>query len=277
LGRSDNVEVSEGASDRVSPRKALGQHFLRDRNIIRRIVEGAELSVDENVVEIGAGTGELTAELAARAGRVWAVEVDEDLCRRLRHRFEGVDNVEIVQADALRLDVAEFFGAREPYVVVANLPYNAGTAIVRQLLESEHGPQRLVVMLQKEVAESMLAQPGRMSLVSVGVQVYATGRRLFQVPPGAFLPPPKVRSAVVRLDVRAEPLVPLAERERFFEVVRAGFSAPRKTLKNSLANGLRLDPAEATEAIERAGIDPARRPQALSVGDWLRLSRSIDG
>ena len=162
-----------------------------------------------------------------------------------------------------------------PYVVVGNLPYNAGTAIVRRFLEAGHQPQRLIVMLQREVAESMTAPPGEMGLLGVSVQVYANARRLFNVPPRAFYPPPKVTSTVLRLDVRPEPSVPRDDIGSFFRVARAGFSAPRKQLRNTLANGLAIPPEAATAAIESAGLDGSLRPALLSVADWLRLSRAV--
>ncbi len=260
---------------RPAPKKSLGQHFLTDRNIIRRIVDGAELTGSEPVLEVGPGPGDLTSELAGRAARVIAVELDVGMVEGLKRRLAGATNVEVMQGDALEVKPGRLFGT-EAYVVVANLPYNAGTAIVRRLLESDLPPRRLVVMLQKEVADSMLASPGAMGLAAIGVQVYATGRKLFEVAPGSFFPPPRVRSAVVRLDVRERPLVPAEDRARFFEVARAGFSAPRKQLRNALANGLKVPAPDAERAIRAAGLNPASRPQELSIDEWLRLKRSLD-
>jgi 16S rRNA (adenine1518-N6/adenine1519-N6)-dimethyltransferase len=258
-----------------TPRKSLGQHFLTDRNILRRIADAAGIDERATVVEVGAGPGDLTAELATRAARVFAIEIDRSLCRRLRERFAATPNVIVVEQDALDLDASALTGGVE-YVVVGNLPYNAGTAIVRRLLEAPLPPRRLVVMLQKEVALSMLAPPGDMGLLAVSVQVYATGRRLFDVPAGAFHPPPKVTSSVVRLELRPRPLVPASERASFFRVVRGGFSAPRKQLRNALANGLDLEPAAGEAVLRRAGIDPRARPGSLSLQDWLRLAREFD-
>jgi 16S rRNA (adenine1518-N6/adenine1519-N6)-dimethyltransferase len=227
------------------------------------------------VVEIGAGPGDLTAELASRAARVIAVEIDGSLCARLRERFAGAPNVTVVQQDALDLDPGQLTGGGA-YTVVGNLPYNAGTAIVRHLLESPLPPERLVVMLQKEVALSMLAPEGDMGLLAVSVQVYATGRRLFDVPAGAFYPPPKVTSSVVRLDLRDHPIVAPDRRDAFFRTVRAGFSAPRKQVRNSLANGLNLEGADCEAALRRAGIDSSARPGTLKLEDWRRLAEEFD-
>jgi 16S rRNA (adenine1518-N6/adenine1519-N6)-dimethyltransferase len=228
------------------------------------------------VVEIGPGLGVLTQRLVNAAGRVIAVELDAKLADRLRDQ----GNVTVVHADALKVEPAGLLETAgipidTPYVLVGNLPYNVGTAIVRHFLESSHPPVRLIVMLQREVAESMTAPAGQMGLLGVSVQVYARARKLFNVPPRAFYPPPRVTSSVVRLDVREQPLVPRDEVERFFRVVRAGFSAPRKQLRNTLAQGLKAPPADVATALEAAAIDPTLRPQQLAIEDWLRLSRSV--
>jgi 16S rRNA (adenine1518-N6/adenine1519-N6)-dimethyltransferase len=272
---TSSAPESRAGSSRPVPRKRFGQHFLSDRNIIRRIVDAAGLTAADTVLEVGPGPGDLTEELLARVGRVTAVELDRDLAQSLRLRFEGRDTLNVIEGDALELDPGTVFGRDRDYVVVANLPYNVGTAIVRHLLESDRPPSRLVVMLQKEVAESMLARPGHMSLLGIGVQVYATGRKCFDVAPGAFYPPPKVRSTVIRLDVLPRPLVQEDEIDLYFRVARAGFSAPRKQLRNSLARGLGIPAASAARAVESAGLDPASRPQQLSIEDWLALTRAL--
>ena len=186
----------------------------------------------------------------------------------------------LITADALALTPRDLLvdaglPATEPYVVAGNLPYNIGAAVLRHFLESEQPPVRLVVMLQREVAAAIAAPPGEMGLLAVSVQAYATAKRLFNVPARAFQPPPKVVSSVIRLDLRPAPLVPAAERRRFFAVVRAGFSAPRKQLRNSLAQGLRRPAAEVVSAIEAASLDPTRRPADLDIDGWLRLSRQL--
>jgi 16S rRNA (adenine1518-N6/adenine1519-N6)-dimethyltransferase len=232
------------------------------------------------VVEIGPGLGVLTERLAAVAGRVIAVELDTELATRLREKAPA--NVTVVEGDALMVEPAQLLEAASlppetPYVLAGNLPYNVGTAIVRRFLEAEHPPVRLIVMLQKEVAESMTAPEGELGLLGVSVQVYARARKLFNVPPRAFYPPPRVTSAVVRLDVRESALVGPDERDRFFRVVRAGFSAPRKQLRNSLAQGLGLPPVAVADAIEAEGLRPDLRPQQLRVEDWLSLARRLGG
>ena len=259
-------------------RKSLAQHFLVDRRILSRIVAAAELSPDETVVEVGAGLGVLTRELAAGARSVVAVEVDEKLCLHLRQTLQSHSNVAVVCADVLSLSPADLLEkAGLPagrYAVVANLPYYIASPVLRHFLEARLPPTRLVVMLQREVAESMAAAPGRMSLVGAAVQLYGRPRLLFSVPPTAFYPPPKVRSAVLRIDVAQGPTVEVPSPAAFFEVVRAGFSAPRKQLRNSLSQGLGVQPVEAEALLKAAGVDPHRRPQQLSMEEWAALCRA---
>ncbi len=260
-------------------RKSLGQHFLVDRRILRRIVTAAHLTAKDTVVEVGAGRGVLTAELAKRAGRVVAVEVDDGLCDYLRRRFEHIPNLTTVCSDILSLGPGELLqiaGATPPYVVAGNLPYNIAAAVLRLFLEAKEKPQRLIVMLQREVAESIVAAPGRLSLLALSVQFYAEPLLLFTVPPSAFRPPPKVESAVLRIDVRDQPAVAVDDIEAFFRFLRAGFSAPRKQLRNALSHALDIKGAAAGEALSRAGIDPSLRAQALTLEQWAKLYRVFE-
>jgi 16S rRNA (adenine1518-N6/adenine1519-N6)-dimethyltransferase len=270
--------VEAGVGKRIvaprRPRKRLGQHFLTDRRILQRILAAARLSPSDTVVEVGAGRGILTQGLGQAAGRVIAVEIDEALCEQIRLRLAPYPNVAIVCGDILALPPEELLaraGASPPYVVVANLPYYIASAVLRRFLEAQAPPQRLIVMVQAEVAESMAAEPGRMTLLSVATQFYARTRILFYVPPRAFRPPPKVRSAVVQLDVRPQPAVAVDDREAFFRLVRGGFAAPRKQLRNVLALGLGLEPPTAEALLAAAAIDPQRRAQTLTIDEWARL------
>lgn len=264
----------------ILPAKALGQHFLTDRNVIAKIVAACDLSRVDTVIEVGPGLGVLTERLVEAAGKVIAVEIDPRLCQRLRERFVSAPNLTVVESDVLTVSPDELLlqaglPPSQAYGVAGSLPYNIGAAVLRHFLEAEQPPRWLVVLLQREVAASITAAPGDLSLLGVSVQVYAEPRRLFNVSPRAFYPPPKVMSAALRFDLRAEPLVPRGERDRFFAVVRAGFSAPRKQLRNSLAQGLRRPPGELTTAIEAAGLDPTLRPEDLSIDHWLRLARHL--
>jgi 16S rRNA (adenine1518-N6/adenine1519-N6)-dimethyltransferase len=228
---------------------------------------------------VGAGLGVLTAQFLRRAGKVIAVEVDAGLCAHLRRRFEGASNLSLVCDDILSLvpeGLLKSAGATPPYVVVGNLPYNIAAAVLRLFLEAAERPQRLIVMLQREVAESIVAQPGRLGLLALSVQLYAVPRLLFSVPASSFRPAPKVESAVLRIDVRDAPAVPVDDVERFFRLLRAGFSAPRKQLRNALSHALALDAASVGDALRRAGVDPSLRAQALSLEQWAAVYEALD-
>ncbi len=258
------------------PRKSLGQHFLRDSRIAARIVDAAELTPADTVVEIGPGRGVLTRRLAQQADRVVAVELDARLCEDLPARLDYPNNLRCVLADARETDLPALAFSpsaerQENYKVIGNLPYYAANPIIRRTLESEPPPSLALFMVQKEVADSMTATPGSMTMLSVATQYYADARMVCSVPPTAFRPPPKVRSAVVRLDVRERPAVDTPTRDLFFDVVRAGFSAPRKQLHNSLGHGLGIEPGAAAAVLERAGIDGRRRPATLSLPEWAAV------
>ena len=258
--------VSNPAARR--PRKSLGQHFLTDPRIANRIVAAAEPTDGDTIVEIGPGTGALTRRLAAQAGRVVAVELDQRLAAELPGRLDYPDNLTAHQGDARHLEIADLPGVGTEYKVVANLPYYAAAPIVRRLLESDCPPSLLVVMVQREVAEAMTAKPGAMTLMSVATQFYAEPSVVVQAPPRAFRPQPKVSSTVVKLAVRETPAATVVDRERFFALVRAGFAAPRKQLRNSLMQGTGASGDAVSGALAKAGIDGQRRPATLTIGEW---------
>ena len=252
----------------IKPRKALGQHFLQDTRVLGQIVAAAEVGPHDVVLEIGPGTGALTRRLVETGARTVAVELDRRLAQDLPSRLGNPPNLSVVEADARRLDPGEVLPPGAAYKVVGNLPYYAANPIVRKFLEAPIKPRLVVVTLQEEVAQSMTAAPGRMGLLSVAVQYYAEARLVCRVPARAFRPPPKVTSAVVRLDVRPKPAVSVASDAEFFTVVRAGFSAPRKQLRNSLAQGLGISAQDAAEVLSGAGVDGGRRPATLSLDEW---------
>ena len=254
-------------------KKALGQNFLIDRRVRAKIVEAADISPGDTVLEVGPGRGFLTKALAEHAGRVVAVELDGGLIPRLKEAFIGYDNVDFVEGDARTIDIDALVGTATKYKVVANLPYYAATPIVRRFLEAPHKPTTLVVMVQREVGQEMTASPGKMGILSVAIQVYGKPRIVASVPPRAFRPSPNVTSAVVRIDTYAEPLVKFDKAERFFSLVRAAFSAPRKQIHNSLKNGLETGPEEVMTILRNAGISPMRRAQTLSMDEWGDLYR----
>mgnify|MGYP000549756828 CR=1 FL=1 len=268
----------------IQPSKGLGQNFVVDPVILERIVAAAELAASDMVLEIGAGLGTLTERLARQAGHVVAVELDQRLLPVLQSELAALDNVTLVEGDILALEPVSLIeavsagqsGADTPYQVVANLPYYITSAVLRHLLEARRQPRRIVVTVQREVAQRIVAQPGDMSLLAVSVQLYGRPEIRFRIKPGSFYPSPQVESAVVRIDVHDTPPV-LVENSAFFRVVRAGFSQRRKQLHNTLTAGLRLPPDEVKEALREAGVDPRRRAQSLDIEEWARVTRALSG
>jgi 16S rRNA (adenine1518-N6/adenine1519-N6)-dimethyltransferase len=256
----------------LMPKKSLGQNFLHDPNVLEKIVASAELSPDDTVLEIGAGTGTLTEVLARRSKRVIAVEMDERLRPILETRLGPYPNVTVIYQDILTTDVPALMGEGE-YVVVANVPYYITSAILRHLLETARRPRRLVLTMQLEVAERLIAKPGDMSVLSVSAQFYAQTRVVTRLKPGTFWPHPEVDSAVVRMETYRVPPVDVPDVTTFFRVVKAGFSQKRKQLKNSLASGLGIETTGAVHLLESAEIDPRRRPETLTLEEWAALTR----
>jgi 16S rRNA (adenine1518-N6/adenine1519-N6)-dimethyltransferase len=260
----------------IAPKQGLGQNFLYDEGLLARIAAAAELSPDDAVLEIGPGLGALTRQLAQAAGRVVAVELDDRLLPVLRYELEPFANVEIVHGDILSFDPASQFDG--PFVVVANVPYYITGAILRRLLEEKPRPRRMVMTVQREVADRLTARPPDMSLLAVSVQYYGSIKLVGAVKAGAFWPRPEVDSAVIRVDVD-ERFLGRGEGEQgrkgeeeaaFFRVVRAGFSEKRKQLKNNLRR-LGLTDEAIAAALEAAGVDGRRRAETLNVGEWQQL------
>jgi 16S rRNA (adenine1518-N6/adenine1519-N6)-dimethyltransferase len=254
----------------MRPNKAFGQNFLVDRAVLRQIVEAAETEQTDQVLEVGAGTGVLTRELARLARRVVAVELEQDMLTLLAKTTRDFANVEIIERNLLYLDPQEVF-AHERYKLVANLPYYITAPTFRHFLESANPPRLLVVMVQYEVAQRIVAAPGDLSLLGVSVQFYGQPRIITRVPARAFYPAPKVDSAILRVDIHGQaPLTP-GERDGFFRVVQAGFSERRKQVHNSLAHGLHRKDEEIRKWLAAAGIEANRRAETLSIEEWLRL------
>ncbi len=253
------------------PRKALGQHFLRDSGVLHDIAAAVECPAGGFILELGAGTGQLTGALLERGLPVVALEIEPRLVEHLRRRFRGAADLKILEADARTVDIAAVVPPGTAFAVAGNLPYFAANPIIRHFLEGTPRPRSMVVMIQREVAREIAAPPGDWSLLTISVQVYAVATRLFDVPPEAFDPPPAVHSTVVRLDLRPEPLVPQERNSAFFELVSKTFRNPRKQIHNSLQRGLWLPPGGARQALSLAGIEPVRRAETLDIADWLRL------
>jgi 16S rRNA (adenine1518-N6/adenine1519-N6)-dimethyltransferase len=256
-------------------RHALGQHFLRDAGIARAIVDLVAPTPADLAVEIGAGQGALTGELARRAGRVLALEIDRVLIERLRIAFPAV---EVLAADARAWDwtsLARPAGGRA--LVVGNLPYSVGTTILGALVRAPRAIDAMALMLQREVAERVAATPGSKTYgsLSVHVQLHWRVELALRVPPGAFRPPPKVESAVLRLRPLPAPRVDLVDEQRFEAVVRAAFAQRRKTLANALAAGLGLSVGATRQAATSAGVDPGRRAETLNIQEFAEVARRL--
>jgi len=285
----------------------LGQNFLEDKTIAEKIVKAANLRPSDFVIEIGPGKGILTEELAKRAKKVIAIEIDERLADYLRKKFSSrgatpasgqgsasgganQKNIEIIHADILKMNLLELIEnyklsgcarsgeARQitSYKIIANLPYYATSPIIRLFLETECPPREMILMVQKEVAERITAPPGKMSILSVSVQYYAKPEILFYVNKESFNPVPEVDSAVIRVTQNLKLVTQgnkiKEESQKFFRIVRAGFCARRKTLVNNLSNSLQLDKKETQEKLKVAGISPTTRAQELSVENWKKIS-----
>jgi 16S rRNA (adenine1518-N6/adenine1519-N6)-dimethyltransferase len=253
--------------------KSLGQHWLKDRDILAGIADDAELNQDDFVLEIGPGLGTLTSEIFRRANRVLAVEFDAELARKLPGQFPG-KQLEVVNEDILQFDLSKL---PTGYKVVANVPYYITSKIIQKLMTAENKPSTVVILVQKEVAERVAASPGDMSILAVSAQVYAKARLGIEAPKEYFTPPPKVDSQVVVLKTRDVPLVGPTDERLFFRVVKAGFSAKRKKLRSSISAGLALNKQATDELLQAANVNPDDRAEDLSIDDWLRIMNHYKG
>ncbi len=252
------------------PRKRFGQHFLHDKAVVSRIINAFAPQANDIVVEIGPGPGVLTRELAGRVARLEAVEIDRDLAATLESEFAGNNTVRINQADALTFDFCALTEKEQPLRIIGNLPYNISTPLIFHLFGQSHCVRNMLFMLQKEVVDRMCAVPGNKiyGRLSVMTQWQCEVERLFTVPAGAFTPPPKVESAIVRLRPYAQNPLPLKDVTRFARLVQAAFSQRRKTLRNSLMEFLTAN------QMQELDIDPVRRPETLSVAEFVTLSNA---
>ena len=268
-------------------RRSLGQHFLVDRKVLERIASAAEITREDIIIEVGSGLGILTKELAKWAGFVIAIELDDRLAAILRQEMAVVKNVTVINEDILKIDPAALIeeqkveialeGKPFNYKVVANLPYYITSAVLRHFLEASPKSHLMVVMIQKEVAEAIVSEPGDMSLLSISVQFYGKPEIVGYVPAESFYPVPEVDSAILRIKLYPQPIVVVGDVNGFFGLVRAGFCAPRKQLANSLAQGLNIDKSEALSLLDRADIMYRRRAETLSVEEWKRLWQVFGG
>jgi len=282
--KSANAEIQPSSFTRHPfPKRRFGQNFLIDKNVVSRIVAAVQPRSDETIVEIGPGRGALTARLLATGARVIAIEFDRDLVPQLREQFRNSANFNLIEGDALIVDFCRLVQPAPAARIVANLPYNIGTAILQRLIEQRACITEMFLMLQREVADRITAtvdSPER-GYLSVLVEAYCAAERLFDIPARAFRPTPKVVSTVVRLRVRERMAADVKDESLLWQVVSAGFAHPRKTILNNL----REAPAPIQELLTKrggasivlcdAGIPPLRRAETLSVEEWALLVNSI--
>jgi 16S rRNA (adenine1518-N6/adenine1519-N6)-dimethyltransferase len=261
----------------IRPSRRLGQNFLVDKGVLKKIVETAEPSKDDIVLEVGAGIGNLTAELAKRVKKVIAVEKDQRIIEILKELLErwNIRNVKIVKGDIRKIENWKL-KVGNCYNVVANIPYYLTSFLIRKFLEEKTPPKLMVLMVQKEVAQRIVAQPPEMSLLAVSVQFYATTKIISYISKKSFWPKPKVDSAIIKIIPARSPIqVSRLFRKRFFKVVRAGFSQPRKQLINNLSRGLGLDKKKVAVWLLKNKIKPSQRAETLNIEEWLNLTKSI--
>ncbi len=262
--------------------KKLGQNFLIDQNILHKIVDGANITKEDGVLQIGPGIGTLTQELAKRAKKVVAIEIDQHLLPILQDTLKDFDNIEVIHGDILKMPLRDILYHKfenRKIKVVANLPYYVTTSIVMKLLEEELPIDSITIMIQKEVAERMNAAPGGKDYgaLSVAVQFYANPHRIATVPSNVFIPQPKVDSIVIGLDILDKPKVEVSNRKLFFQVVKAAFGKRRKTLLNALSTGsLGIEKQEVLEVLNGVEIDSKRRGETLSLQEFADIANSID-
>jgi 16S rRNA (adenine1518-N6/adenine1519-N6)-dimethyltransferase len=262
----------------IRTKKKLGQHFLVDDAVLEKILSAAELTKDDTVIEVGPGLGLMTQELARRAGWVIAIELDNRLAALLQDNLQS-ENVVVLNEDVLGTEPAKLLKGSAPhfppqlhsYKVVANLPYYITSPVLRHFLEAPVKPETMVIMVQKEVAQTIAAEAGDRSVLSIAVQFYGKPSIVANVPAASFFPPPEVDSAIVKIDVYKKPPVAVGDVEEFFKLVRAGFTAARKQVANSLAQGLGLPKEDVLHLLSKAKIDPQRRAEAFTLEEWATL------
>ncbi len=259
----------------MRPNKGFGQNFLIDRTALQAIVQAADISADDEILEVGAGTGVLTRELAKLARRVVAVELERDMLTLLTKITQPYANVELVARNLLYIDPQTVF-AQRPYKLVANLPYYITAPTFRHFLESANPPQLMVVMVQWEVAQRIIAEPGDLSVLALSIQFYGKPQIVARVPAKMFYPAPKVDSAILRVDVNAQAPLQAQQRDSFFRVVQAGFGEKRKQLHNSLTHGLHYKNEQIRAWLTEANIEASRRAEMLSIDEWIQLWRIIE-
>lgn len=261
----------------LRPNKKLGQNFLVDEQTLRKIIESADISKNDVVLEIGPGLGNLTRYLAIDALHVIAVELDHKFLKPLHEVLAPFDNVSIIIGDILEQNIENLLSkvTSKPvndFIVVANIPYYITSAVVRHLLDTPTRPDRMILTVQREVAMRICAEPPDMSLLSISVQIFGKPKISTKIPAGAFYPVPKVDSAFIRVDIFSEPIISPHQVKNFFRLTKAGFGQKRKNLRNSLSAGLGISKSQVETLMTRANIDYRRRAETLSINEWRELS-----
>ena len=255
----------------LKARKRLGQHFLIDDEVLRLIIDSSKLTPGDTVIEVGPGLGILTREMAGKAGSVMAVELDDNLAKMLNETLVSFENITVINRDILQIEPRILLPESIKYKVVANLPYYITAPVLRHFLEAKVKPEVMIVMMQKEVAEVVVAESGQRSLLSISVQFYGKPEIISYVSAQAFYPAPEVDSAILKIDVYPEPVVAVKDADNFFKLVRAGFTASRKQLVNSLAQGLGRPKTDVLALLGQADIMSQRRAETLTIEEWARL------
>lgn len=262
--------------------KRLGQNFLIDPDALERIIRAADIQHDEFVLEVGSGIGNLTRLLADQAKKVITIEIDSSLIAPLQEVVKPFSNIQIIQGDVLKLDLSLIIRETDPelpkgFLVVANIPYYITSALIRHLMECTPSPDRLVLTVQKEVAERICAKPGKLNLMALSVQVYGEPRIESVIKASAFYPSPEVDSAIVRIDIYPKSLIPDSQLPFFFRLAKAGFSQKRKTIRNALSGGMAWKKSDTEKTLIACEIDPKRRAETLSLQEWQRLINITEG
>lgn len=256
----------------LSPNHLLGQNFLIDKNILEKILAAGEIKNSDSILEIGPGLGFLTSALAQRAGRILAVEKDKNFVEILKKEFKDAKNVEIIQGDILQL-FDQTIKQLNDYKIIANIPYYLTSRLIKNLLETKNRPQKIVLTIQKEVAQRICAAPPKMSLLALSVQFYAEPKIISYVSKKSFWPPPKIDSAILKITpFKENRKIPA---EKFFKLIHAGFSAPRKQIFGNLKKKLEIPTNKILEALKDSGIEPNQRAESLSMEDWFQLIENL--
>ena len=256
----------------ITPSRRLGQNFLIDKNVLRKIIKAADLKADDVVLEIGPGIGSITKELAKRTKEVIAVEKDPKMTEALKENIKGTKNVKILTGDILKFKPSDL--GLQTFKVVANIPYYLTSHLIRKLLEAKNPPELMVLVVQKEVAQRICAKAPKMNLLAISVQFYAQVKIVSYVSKNSFLPKPRVDSAIIKIKPRPLPsALPKLDLNKFFRILKTGFSQPRKQLLNSLSQELNMDKETIRTWLLENGIQPSQRPESLKIKDWINLTR----